>query len=184
MKKSIISLCGLLFFAAQSCDVLDKDPVEFVSTEETFGMLEGDFQSDNILPWSPNTVAFSQHSISTKDDQWKWEIIRACNAYLEYYELAPVAESIKQHYAGEVLFFKCMDYFNKVRRFGDVPWYDHILIPGDEDLYKGRDSRTVVMANVLKDINQAIAWLPCQQRRRSGFESTYVFVRRDFPPLS
>lgn len=36
MKKSIISLCGLLFFAAQSCDVLDKDPVEFVSTEETF----------------------------------------------------------------------------------------------------------------------------------------------------
>ena len=35
MKKSIISLCGLLFFAAQSCDVLDKDPVEFVSTEET-----------------------------------------------------------------------------------------------------------------------------------------------------
>ena len=173
MKKSIISLCGLLFFAAQSCDVLDKDPVEFVSTEETFanateetlqsycnnfypdllsghgafngysfGMLEGDFQSDNILPWSPNTVAFSQHSISTKDDQWKWEIIRACNAYLEYYELAPVAESIKQHYAGEVLFFKCMDYFNKVRRFGDVPWYDHILIPGDEDLYKGRDSRT------------------------------------------
>lgn len=191
MKKSIISLCGLLFFAAQSCDVLDKDPVEFVSTEETFanateetlqsycnnfypdllsghgafngysfGMLEGDFQSDNILPWSPNTVAFSQHPISTKDDQWKWEIIRACNAYLEYYELAPVAESIKQHYAGEVLFFKCMDYFNKVRRFGDVPWYDHILIPGDEDLYKGRDSRTVVMANVLKDINHAIAWLP------------------------
>lgn len=92
MKKSIISLCGLLFFAAQSCDVLDKDPVEFVSTEETFanateetlqsycnnfypdllsghgafngysfGMLEGDFQSDNILPWSPNTVAFSQY---------------------------------------------------------------------------------------------------------------------------
>lgn len=103
MKKSIISLCGLLFFAAQSCDVLDKDPVEFVSTEETFanateetlqsycnnfypdllsghgafngysfGMLEGDFQSDNILPWTPNTVAFSQHTISTSDkDNWK-----------------------------------------------------------------------------------------------------------------
>ncbi|WP_301704592.1 RagB/SusD family nutrient uptake outer membrane protein, partial [uncultured Parabacteroides sp.] len=63
-------------------------------------------------------------------------------------------------YAGEILFFKSMDYFNKVRRFGDVPWYDHVLIPGDEDIYKARDSRTVVMANVLKDINQAIAWLP------------------------
>ena len=192
MKKSIISFCGLLFFAAQSCDVLDKEPIEFVSTEETFananeetlqsycntlypdmlsghgafngysfGMMEGDFQSDNILPWSPNEVAFSQHSISTKDkDNWKWEIVRACNSFLEYYELSPVAESVKQRYAGEILFFKSMDYFNKVRRFGDVPWYDHVLIPGDEDIYKARDSRTVVMANVLKDINQAIAWLP------------------------
>ena len=34
MKKSIITFCGLLFFAAQSCDVLDKEPIEFVSTEE------------------------------------------------------------------------------------------------------------------------------------------------------
>lgn len=191
MKKSIITFCGLLFFAAQSCDVLDKDPIEFVSTEETFananeetlqsycnnlypdlinghgafngysfGMLEGDFQSDNILPWDANSVAFSQHTISTNDDNWKWEIVRACNAFMEYYELAPVSESVKQRYAGEILFFKSMDYFNKVRRFGDVPWYDKVMVPGDEDLYKARDSRTVVMANVLKDINQAIAWLP------------------------
>lgn len=195
MKKSIITMCGLLFLAAQSCEVLDKEPIEFVSTEETFananeetlqsycnnlypdmisghgpfngysfGMLEGDFQSDNILPWDPNTVAFSHHSISTKDDNWKFEIIRACNAFLEYYDLAPVSESIKQHYAGEILFFKSMDYFNKVRRFGDVPWYDEVLIPGDEDIYKARDSRTVVMANVLKDINQAIEWLPTKAK--------------------
>lgn len=192
MKKSIISFCGLLFFAVQSCDILDKDPIEFVSTEETFananeetlqtycnnlypdmisghgafngysfGMMEGDFQSDNILPWSSNEVSFSQHSIATKDkDNWKWEVIRACNAFLEYYELSPAPESAKKRYAGEILFFKSMDYFNKVRRFGDVPWYDHVLIPGDEDLYKGRDSRVLVMGNVLKDINQAIEWLP------------------------
>lgn len=181
----------MLFFAAQSCDVLDKEPIEFVSTEETFananeetlqsycnnlypdlisghgpfngysfGMLEGDFQSDNILPWDANTVAFSQHTISTKDDNWKWEIVRACNAFMEYYELAPVSESVKQRYAGEILFFKSMDYFNKVRRFGDVPWYDKMMVPGDEGLYKGRDSRTVVIANILEDLNQAIAWLP------------------------
>lgn len=191
MKKSIILLCGSLFLAAQSCDVLDTEPVEFVSTEETFlnateetlqtycnnlypnllsghgafggysyGMMEGDFQSDNILPWTPNSVAFSQHTISTSDDNWSWSNIRACNAFLENYQLSPASESVKQRYAGEILFFRCMDYFNKVRRFGDVPWYDHVLEPGDEDLYKARDSRTVVMANVLNDINQAIEWLP------------------------
>ena len=191
MKKSIILLCGSLFLAAQSCDVLDTEPVEFVSTEETFlnateetlqtycnnlypnllsghgafggygyGMMEGDFQSDNILPWTPNSVAFSQHTISTSDDNWSWSNIRACNAFLENYELSPASESVKQRYAGEILFFRCMDYFNKVRRFGDVPWYDHVLEPGDEDLYKARDSRTLVMANVLNDINQAIELLP------------------------
>ena len=191
MKKSIISLCGLLFLASQSCDVLDTEPVEFVSTEETFanateetlqtycnnlypnllsghsafngysyGMMEGDFQSDNMLPWSANSVAFSQHTISTSDDNWSWSNIRACNAFLEYYELSPASESVKQRYAGEILFFRCMDYFNKVRRFGDVPWYDRVLEPGDEELYKARDSRTLVMANVLNDINQAIEWLP------------------------
>ena len=75
-------------------------------------------------------------------------------------QLAPVSESVKQRYAGEILFFKSMDYFNKVRRFGDVPWYDKMMVPGDEGLYKGRDSRTVVIANILEDLNQAIAWLP------------------------
>lgn len=192
MKKYIITVSGLLFLAVQGCNVLDKDPIEFVSTEETFasateetlqsycnelypnlltghgafngysfGMMETDFQSDDILPWSANSVAFSQHTISTTDDEWSWSNLRDCNAFLENYELATqVSESVRQRYAGEILFFRAMDYFNKVRRFGDVPWYDHTLNPGDDDLYKARDSRTVVMANVLDDINQAIEWLP------------------------
>lgn len=195
MKKSIILFGGLLFLAAQSCDVLEKEPMDSISTEQYFstaneqaletycndiypklisghgdpngysyGMMETDFQSDDLLPWDNNSIAFSQNTISTTDDNWKWENIRACNAFLEYYKLAPVSDEVKQRYAAEILFFKSMDYFNKVRRFGDVPWYDHVLVPGDEDLYRARDSRTVVMANVLKDINQAIAWLPTKSK--------------------
>lgn len=191
MKKINLLIGGLLFLAAQSCDVLDKEPLDSISMERYFstaneqaletycndlypklitghgnpgtydyGMMEEDFQSDNLLPWENNDVAFSQHSISTSDDKWKWENIRACNAFLENYELSPATEEIKRRYAGEILFFKSMDYFNKVVRFGDVPWYEHVLVPGDEDLYKGRDSRVLVMANVLRDINQAIEWLP------------------------
>ena len=191
MKKINILFGGLLLLAVQSCNVLDKSPLDTIDTQRYFssanaaaleqycndlypklikghgdpqtygfGMMETDFQSDDLLPWDMNSIAFSQHTISTKDDEWKWENIRACNDFLANYELSPEIESVKQRYAGEILFFKCMDYFNKVRRFGDVPWYDKALAPGDEDLYKARDSRTLVMANVLKDINQAIAWLP------------------------
>lgn len=192
MKKSIIVVSALLFLAAQGCDVLDKEPLDSISTEQyfsnanaqaleqycndlypklitghgdpqsyNFGMMETDFQSDDLLPWDANSVAFSQHTVSTDDgDNWKWENIRACNAFLADYEKSPASEEDKHHYAGEILFFKTLDYFNKVKRFGDVPWYDEVLTPGDEGLYKARDSRVTVINNMLRDINQAIEWLP------------------------
>ena len=198
MKKSIILFGGLLFLTTQSCDVLDKEPLDSISTQQyfananaqaleqycndlypklitghgnpneyNFGMMETDFQSDDLLPWDANSVAFSQHSISTADnDNWKWENIRACNAFMQDYELSPETEAVKHRYAGEILFFKTLDYFNKVKRFGDVPWYDKVLVPGDEDLYKGRDSRITVVANMIKDIDQAIEWLP--QKETTG----------------
>lgn len=120
MKKSIILFGGLLFLTTQSCDVLDKEPLDSISTQQyfananaqaleqycndlypklitghgnpneyNFGMMETDFQSDDLLPWDANSVAFSQHSISTADnDNWKWENIRACNAFMQDYELS------------------------------------------------------------------------------------------------
>lgn len=104
---------------------------------------------------------------------------------MQDYELSPETEAVKHRYAGEILFFKTLDYFNKVKRFGDVPWYDKVLVPGDEDLYKGRDSRITVVANMIKDIDQAIEWLPkkendrClphQQRRCTCIKGTYMFI--------
>ena len=32
--------------------------------------------------------------------------------------------------------------------------------PGNEEMYKARDSRILVMDNMLRDIDQAIKWLP------------------------
>src|SRR5690606_41182398 len=53
-----------------------------------------------------------------------------------------------------------MFYFEKVKRFGDVPWYDTELGPSDEALYKPRDPRELVMTNMIADIDYAIANLP------------------------
>ena len=128
----------------------------------SFGMMDGDMASDDILRWERNTTRFGLHTkpASASNTNWSWGIIRACNDFLENYEQSPAPTDAKQKYAGEILFFKTMDYFNKLKAYGDVPWYDHVLNPGDEDLYKGRDSRTVVADNMLRDIDQAIAWLP------------------------
>ena len=52
----------------------------------------------------------------------------------------------------------------KVKTYGDVPWYDKVVNPGDEDLYKARDPRTLVADNMLRDIDQAIEWLPMKSK--------------------
>src|SRR5690606_37028823 len=47
-------------------------------------------------------------------------------------------------------------YYEKVRRFGDVPWVDHPLDPSEEEiLYGTRDSRELVMEKVYEDIMYA-----------------------------
>lgn len=40
--------------------------------------------------------------------------------------------------------------------FGEVPWYDSTLNKDNPELYKGRDSRDLVMTNILATINKAI----------------------------
>jgi hypothetical protein len=127
----------------------------------SFGMMSKDFDADYLISWNASTIGFGQQTIpTTAGSSWNWANIRGCNDFLMNYEKSPEADYIKQRYAGEILFFKSMDYFNKVMTYGDVPWYDEPLEPGNEALYKPRDSRIVVMDNVLRDIDQAIAWLP------------------------
>lgn len=128
----------------------------------SFGMLEEDFKSDDILPWSYNSINFGHQTAPTeaKNTEWQWTNIRACNDFLDNYMKSPETIEIKHKYAGEILFFKCLDYFNKVRTYGDVPWYTHAMNTDSEELYKGRDSRILVMDSIVKNIDQVIEWLP------------------------
>ncbi len=127
-----------------------------------WGMLGEDFTSDDVLLWERNTTSFGLAIIPTsaQNTQWNWTLIRACNDFLENYEQAPVADEVGKRYAGMILFFKTLDYFNKVKAYGDVPWFEKVMNPGDEEMYKPRDSRILVMDNMLRDIDNAIRWLP------------------------
>ena len=127
-----------------------------------WGMFGEDESGDDHLPWERNSTSFGLRTVpsSASGTQWQWVNIRACNDFLNNYQRSPETDEVKHRYAGEILFFKTMDYFNKLKTYGDVPWLDNVLNPGDEELYKARDSRTLVAANMLRDINQAIEWLP------------------------
>ena len=196
MKKNILYI-GLVALALQSCDYLDREPLDSISKDKffstagadglqqycnnlypklikghgdpqsyNFGMMEEDFKSDNIYTWEYNSISFGLHVAPTgaKDTEWNWENIRACNDFLANYEQSQASEAEKHRFAGEILFLKTLDYFNKVKTYGDVPWYDKVVNPGDEDLYKARDPRTLVADNMLRDIDQAIEWLPMKSK--------------------
>ena len=90
---------------------------------------------------------------------WSWSNLRSINYFLANYTKCPDVNA-RLKYGGIARFFRAMFYFDKVKRFGDVPWYNKVLDAKDPDLYKPRDSRTLVMDSVLADIDYAIANIP------------------------
>lgn len=123
-------------------------------------MIIGEYQSDNVLSAGQNALTYGQNTVNNSDSRWSWSVVRGCNAFINNYEKSPAPALEKQKYAGEIYFFKAWDYFNKVRTFGDVPWYDKELGKNDPDLYKGRDSRIFVMNKIVETIDKAIELLP------------------------
>lgn len=123
-------------------------------------MIMQDFQSDNIYAGGADQITFGQNVATVSNGEWNWSTIRGCNAFLQNYHLSPASDRDKKRYAGEILFFKAFDYYNKVRLFGDVPWYDSVMNKDDKELFKARDPRELVMDKILETINQAIEFLP------------------------
>lgn len=177
MKKSVLWLL-LLGLSAVSCNKeLDLAPRSEISTKAFFsneselkmycnglydGILpgeicKGDAQSDNVEGQSPNLVVQGKHVEPSTGGGWEWEYLRRVNYFLEHYVRADEPEAVKAHYAAVARMFRAWFYFEKVKRFGDVPWYSKTLRADDPDIYKPRDPRVRVMDSVLLDLKYATA---------------------------
>lgn len=92
-----------------------------------------------------------------------WDELRNLNYFIENCVSDQVEESVRNNYIGLARFFRAYFYYEKVLRFGDVPWVDRPLEVDDEKLYSGRDPRTLVMDKVLEDLDFA-----CEHISRTG----------------
>lgn len=88
---------------------------------------------------------------------WNWRPLRNINYFLENNTNPNVSAETRRHYNALARFFRAWFYFDKVKRFGDVPWYGKTLAIDNQELYKARDPRTMVMDSVLADLNYAAA---------------------------
>ena len=105
---------------------------------------------------------------------WSWSDLRNINFFIDRVKVSPVSEEIKNKYLGLAKFWRAKFYFEKVKTFGGVPYYDYCLSEDDPALYKGRDSREFVMDRVLEDINYAVKYCDDKKDESLTYVTRYV----------
>ncbi|MGL5276651.1 RagB/SusD family nutrient uptake outer membrane protein [Myroides sp.] len=213
MKKYSILFLAVLATTLTSCseDFLDRTPLSEVTDENFFqkesdlilfsnsfyrmfpstSIYNGDSSSDNIIQNTLSEEMRGARTVPTTGGGWSWTDLRNINYFLANYERVP-DKNVTKHYGGLAKFFRAYFYFEKVKRFGDVPWYDYVIDPNDTaSLEKPRDPRSVVVDNIMKDLDFAIEnmkptksayriskWTALALKARVGlFEGTYMKYR-------
>lgn len=188
MKKIVITIITISLFAINACNdsFMEKYPLDKIS-DMNFWKTANDIElyanqfyptlfdarvawyvddnfSDNQCPSNLSRVAFiwNEYSIPSSGGGWgkgDWKPIRDCNyALVRIAMMNKTAEILRGE--AEIRFFKTFFYFQKVKKFGDVPWLEADLQTDSEELYKPRDPRKYVMEKMLADIDFAIDNLP------------------------
>jgi len=103
---------------------------------------------------------------------WDWRPLRNINYFIANCNNPAIAPDVQRHYIGIARFFRAWFYFDKVKRFGDVPWINKPMGVSDTDLYAGRDPRATVMDSVLADINYA-----CDNIKTTGDNSRSLVTK-------
>ncbi len=127
----------------------------FYSVFPGFGKYNADGATDNATTTGNTelkTMMTGTANSASITGGWNWGNLRSINLFLENIEGAQVSEEVKNHYEGIGRYFRAMFYMNMVLRYSDVPWYDVALGTADSELlYKGRDSREMVIDKVFED---------------------------------
>jgi hypothetical protein len=98
---------------------------------------------------------------------WSWTDLRNINYFIVNCKDPVVPKSVRENYIGIARFFRGWFYFEKVKRFGDVPWINKPFDVADDQLYAGRDSRALVIDSVMADLDYAAAHITTNDNTRS-----------------
>lgn len=118
--------------------------------------------ADAIIISTLKDEVTGQRIIPADGGGWNFDALRKINFLLENSHNCE-DKKVRVEYDALARFFRAYFYFEKVKRFGEVPWYDKVLGSTDPELYKPRDSRDFVMSKILEDIDYAIEYLPAKK---------------------
>lgn len=180
MKKIFVllavSAAGMLTSCNKLDNILDKNPLDDLTPESFYSTVAGLQAASNVFynnfPGSElyidNADTYFQMEqmeeirggrfVPESGEGWSWGALRNINTLLDYAYLCENEEE-RIKYMSIARFFRAYFYFEKVKRYGDVPWVDTQLGSADPELYKPRDPRELVIQNILKDLDYAIEHL-------------------------
>ena len=89
--------------------------------------------------------------------------IRRANYIINNVRTSSLSDVEKRNFEGIARLNRAWQYFDLVRKFGDVQWIGVVVDPADSEVvYAARDDRDVVMDSVLADLNYACANIKAQ----------------------
>ncbi len=173
-----LTLMGLFVFSSCNLDLAPEDtlsPKTYFKNGPQLELWANHFYSllpdaddlakqnadDNISSELGETLMGQRSAAS--EDGWNWDRLRDINYYLQHSNQCS-DENARKHYDGVAYFFRAYFYFEKVKRYGDVPWYDQVLNSNEDKLLaKPRQDRELIMDSVMKDLDRAITMLPVKK---------------------
>lgn len=192
--KSLLAV--LVIVTASGCEkMLDLTPEDTINpgnyfsnakelqlwTNQFYLMLDGadaaeGQNADDNVDNSLGEVMSGQRDAASENG-WSFSNLRKINYYLQNSHNTSDAAARKQ-YDGVAYFFRAYFYANKVREYGDVPWYNQVLGSADDELlFKPRDSRELVMDSVMADLDKAINMLPTAKSKATVTKWTALALK-------
>ena len=177
-RKRVAVMLAVGMFTASCSKNLDQVPQSSATKDAVFGSEDGlklyatsfydglpalndvvkvdgmaDYSAVNAVPDFLRKGGYTSRTATG----WDWKVLRNINYFIANCNNPLVPEAVRNNYLGLARFFRAYFYFDKVKRFGDVPWIGRAFEVDDPDLYAGRDSRTLIMDSVIADLDFAAA---------------------------
>ncbi|MCM1477965.1 MAG: RagB/SusD family nutrient uptake outer membrane protein [Bacteroides sp.] len=187
MKKIIPAIFALCLGFASCEDAMDLEPKDKLTGDEYFNNatdleMFSDPLYNNLLdkdPFSEQNDVLVQKTLSNlmqggklrtvpaSGGGWTWGNLTRINILLDHIDQCSDKAAVAE-FSGVARFFRAFFYFEKVKRFGDVPWIEHELLSNNPQLYAPRDTREFVMTKMIEDIDFAIENLPAKKDEKDA----------------
>ena len=185
MKKTyLLGLAGLALLFASCNDMLDVNPRDKFTNDPEFWndqnrvlnytntMYSYNFSGYGTGIEDPYFSSLTDDQANPEFDNWTFTSvpgssgywsnpyteIRRCNYLLDNMKASTIADATKNRFCAIARLMRALNYFQLVKRYGDVQWQDHAITDVNDEIIKGpRDDRDFVMDKVLEDLDYAIA---------------------------